>query len=37
MELSSLKKKKIQEGIFRAHKIKNSALKKCLMFREIEL
>ena len=37
MELSSLKDKKFQEGTFSAHKIKNLALKKCLIFREIEL
>ena len=37
MELSSPKIKKFQEVNFRARKIKNPALKKFLIFREMEL
>ena len=37
MELSSPKIKKFQEVTFRARKIKNPALKKFLIFREMEL
>ena len=37
MKLSSLKNKKLQEGTFRARKVKNPSLTKSFIFQEMEL